>query len=216
MANYYLMHHGVKGMKWGVRRTAAQLGHRVKKTADNWKNRRESDKERRKRSKGQVVYAKTGNKIQSKNDDSVLTRKTSAFDDPVSRKKRIDADIKEADDRVKFYGSKRAAKAAIADEADYAKAINRGKAFVNTLKAGSAGGLLGAVTWGIADGITGEALATGALSVGGPVTLAAGLVGVAIAKKANNYITKHAKDQLMYTDESEYGHDIVVAIKRND
>lgn len=26
--NYYLMHHGVKGMKWGVRRTPAQLGHR--------------------------------------------------------------------------------------------------------------------------------------------------------------------------------------------
>lgn len=25
---YYLMHHGVKGMKWGVRRTPAQLGHR--------------------------------------------------------------------------------------------------------------------------------------------------------------------------------------------
>lgn len=27
--NYYLMHHGIKGMKWGVRRTPAQLGHRT-------------------------------------------------------------------------------------------------------------------------------------------------------------------------------------------
>lgn len=26
---YYLMHHGVKGMRWGVRRTPAQLGHRT-------------------------------------------------------------------------------------------------------------------------------------------------------------------------------------------
>jgi hypothetical protein len=27
--NYYLMHHGVKGMKWGVRRTPQQLGYRT-------------------------------------------------------------------------------------------------------------------------------------------------------------------------------------------
>ena len=31
MENYELYHYGVKGMKWGVRRTAAQLGHVVKK-----------------------------------------------------------------------------------------------------------------------------------------------------------------------------------------
>lgn len=29
MNEYELYHHGVKGQKWGVRRTAAQLGHRV-------------------------------------------------------------------------------------------------------------------------------------------------------------------------------------------
>ena len=29
--NYYLMHHGIKGMKWGVRRTPEQLGHKTKK-----------------------------------------------------------------------------------------------------------------------------------------------------------------------------------------
>lgn len=30
--NYYLMHHGVKGMKWGVRRTPEQLGHRTNRS----------------------------------------------------------------------------------------------------------------------------------------------------------------------------------------
>lgn len=29
MDSTYLMHYGVKGMKWGIRRTAAQLGHKV-------------------------------------------------------------------------------------------------------------------------------------------------------------------------------------------
>lgn len=29
MNDYELYHHGVKGQKWGIRRTAAQLGHRV-------------------------------------------------------------------------------------------------------------------------------------------------------------------------------------------
>ena len=31
MNEYELYHHGVKGMKWGVRRTKAQLGHKVSK-----------------------------------------------------------------------------------------------------------------------------------------------------------------------------------------
>ena len=33
MTDYELYHHGIKGQKWGVRRTAAQLGHRVAGTA---------------------------------------------------------------------------------------------------------------------------------------------------------------------------------------
>lgn len=28
--NYELYHHGIKGMKWGIRRTAAQLGHPIR------------------------------------------------------------------------------------------------------------------------------------------------------------------------------------------
>ena len=33
MNEYELYHHGIKGQKWGIRRTAAQLGHRVAKAA---------------------------------------------------------------------------------------------------------------------------------------------------------------------------------------
>lgn len=43
-----LYHYGVKGMKWGVRRTAAQLGHLVKKGASKIKNRISESNEKRK------------------------------------------------------------------------------------------------------------------------------------------------------------------------
>lgn len=46
MNDRVLMHHGVKGMKWGVRRTPEQLGHRIekaKKTASEVKERNQGD-----------------------------------------------------------------------------------------------------------------------------------------------------------------------------
>lgn len=39
MGNTYLIHHGIKGQKWGIRRTAAQLGHKV---SSSFKKRRET------------------------------------------------------------------------------------------------------------------------------------------------------------------------------
>lgn len=45
---YELYHYGVKGMRWGVRRTAAQLGHLVKKGASKIKNRISESNEKRK------------------------------------------------------------------------------------------------------------------------------------------------------------------------
>ena len=37
-ANEYLMHHGIKGMKWGVQRTDEQLGHDTASTSVSKKN----------------------------------------------------------------------------------------------------------------------------------------------------------------------------------
>ena len=48
MYNDYLYHYGVKGMRWGVRRTAAQLGHLVKKVGSTTKTAIKNQIERRK------------------------------------------------------------------------------------------------------------------------------------------------------------------------
>lgn len=37
MSDQELEHFGIKGMKWGVRRTPAQLGHRKEKTLNRYK-----------------------------------------------------------------------------------------------------------------------------------------------------------------------------------
>ena len=190
-----LCHFGIKGMKWGVRH-------------DKKKSEAAAYKERKKILKADLNSAILGNKIQSKN-GAILTRKQFKQDSPIERKKRIDADIKEADDRVKFYGSKRAAKAAINDEASFAKSVNRGKAAINTLLYGGGGGLAGSTLMALATNSAAAAAAGGAAPL-----LGVGLVSVAAAKRANAFIEKHKNDQMLYTDESEYGHDIVVTYKK--
>lgn len=195
--NNELYHHGVLGMKWGVIRSKYKANH-----------------DRKRELKKNLASAKTGNKISSKNGE-VLSRKTYRKDDPLERKKRIDADIKEADDRVKFYGSKRAAKVAIKDEARYAKSVNRGKAATNTLLYGGPGALAGGTLGALATASFEGWWAAAAAGAAAPL-LGVGLVSAAAAHKANNYINQHAKDQVLYTNESEYGHDIVVALKKHD
>lgn len=202
-----LYHWGIKGMKWGVRRYQNPDG--TLTTAGKRRQDRLENKEREKRARSETATAKRGNRYQSKN-GQVLTRQTGKYDDPAERKKRIDADMKEADDRVKFYGSKRAAKAAIKDEAGYAKSVNRGRAAMDTLKYGSIAAVPVAALATIATGgVAGVAAVTAAATYG--VT---GAIMGAGAASANRYISKHANDQIAYTDESEYGHDIVVTMKK--
>ena len=200
-----LYHWGIKGMRWGVRRYQNEDGSLT--AAGKRRQRREDDMYRQAKSKVANDYARQGNKYQKKNGEA-LSRKIAKDDDPEARKARIDADIKEADDRVKFYGSKRAAKAAIKDEAGYAKSVNRGKAAMDTLKYGSIASVPAGALVALA---TGEASAAVlGLSAFGPV----GLVPGSGAAAANRYINKHAQEQIAYTDESEYAHDIVVTMKK--
>lgn len=201
-----LFHYGVKGMKWGVIKKS--IKDTVSKTYRSYKDQSEINKQNKNRIREDNEHASYGNKNQTKKGRH-LERKIERFDDPTERKKRIDADIKEADERVKFYGSKRAAKAAVMDEARYAKKVNKGKAMVDTLLYGGLGGAVLGSTLGVAA----ESAAAGLLGASAPV-LGVGLVSAAAAKKANEYISRHAKDQILYTDDSEYGHDFVIALKK--
>ena len=51
MPDYELYHYGVKGMKWGVRRTAAQLGHLISTSVKKRSEKREAKKASKKAEK---------------------------------------------------------------------------------------------------------------------------------------------------------------------
>lgn len=51
-------HHGIKGMKWGIRRTPAQLGHKTKSSRKTTKNKEDNSKKTTKKSGSAVEKGK--------------------------------------------------------------------------------------------------------------------------------------------------------------
>ena len=72
--NLYLSHHGVKGQKWGVRRTKAQLGYKVSTTAKKIKNRFIKNKTKDKSKKPNMTKKTKKEDIKTLSDDELRNR----------------------------------------------------------------------------------------------------------------------------------------------
>lgn len=142
------------------------------------------------------------------NKSAKLSRKVSLFDDPKEAKRQVEANRKEAADRIRFYGGKNVATNYIKAEAKYRTSTERAKGIAKSVLYG-AGGVAGGFV----------ALASGGAEVAAIGVLAAGGVGAAHAAyttaKAITAIKDHAREQVAYTKDSEYGADMVVANKQN-
>lgn len=184
-----LYHYGIKGQKWGVRRYQNADG-----TLTAAGRKRQERQERRKE------YGYVSGTLKVSRD---LTRKTDRKQSVSDKGEEIKRNMKEAADRIDFYGGKRAAKDAVKREADYVKSQNRGRAFIKSAISGAAG----LATVGV-----GTAMEAAPLVLAG---MSGGAIGIAVATgmtvAANRYVNKHAKTQMAYIADSSHGHDYVVS-----
>lgn len=184
-----LYHHGIKGQKWGVRRYQNADG-----TLTEAGRKREARREHRKE------YGFVSGTLKTSRE---MTRKTDRKQSVSDKGAEIKRNMKEAADRIDFYGGKRAAKDAVTREASYVKAQNRGRAYIKSAISGVAGAATIAA---------GTAIEAAPLAI---VGMSGGIVGIGAATiatvAANRYITKHANTQIAYIADSSHGHDYVVS-----
>lgn len=103
MEDLALVHYGVKGMKWGVRRTAAQLGHKVKQTKYEHDRLGYRSSQKNRNDVERTAYAKA--RIERRR--SVIN---SQYDKQLaSAKSKYDKSAKNSNDTYKFNMEKKAA-----------------------------------------------------------------------------------------------------------
>lgn len=112
MSDYELYHHGIKGQKWGVRRTAAQLGHRVAGAAKSAG--KAIGKGASKAGRGVSKAGKTAKKAAAtKIKKAVADEKEKRYYEKLHKKKisqMTDKELKDLTDRVKREASLKDAK----------------------------------------------------------------------------------------------------------
>lgn len=132
-------------------------------------------------------------------------RRTSFIQTEKSLKKRIASNKREADNRVKFYGGKAAATAAIQNEVSHRKAVKGATGYTAAVLSTVAGITVGVLT----AGTTATARVVGA-TFGGPIVGA----GIAAATAMGiRHIKEHANEQIGYTRDSKAAPDYRVAYK---
>lgn len=136
--------------------------------------------------------------------DREENRKRKALESQKALKEKVESNRREAANRIKFYGGKNTALNAIRQESNYQQKRNT---ITSTLKGLASG--VGGTTAGIAiSAIT--AVGGGPIAVGAALGIGKAAVDVVMGQIKNQKVREHAREQVSYTKDSEYGHDTVI------